>query len=68
MYGQAGERHIPQCKNILARPTMLKRGGGGGAHIRAAAGGASYKAPMPKTPSSSTRKPSVAAKPASGRR
>jgi hypothetical protein len=66
MNGQAGERHIPQCKNILAKPTMLKRGGGAGAHLSAAAGGASYKAPMPKTPSSAHK--SVAAKPASGRR
>ena len=31
----AGERHIPQCKNIRAKPTMLKRGGGlGGGNLK----------------------------------
>ena len=30
---KAGERHIPQCQNIKARPTALKRGVGGGGGI-----------------------------------
>jgi hypothetical protein len=27
---KAGERHIPQCQNIKAKPSSLKRGDGGG--------------------------------------
>lgn len=27
---KAADRHIPQCQNILAKPTSLKRGAGGG--------------------------------------
>lgn len=34
---KAAERHIPQCKNIIAKPTMLKRGGGGGGGVNGTA-------------------------------
>ena len=28
---KAAERHIPQCQNIIAKPSKLKRGSGGNA-------------------------------------
>ena len=40
---QAGLRHIPQCQNIKAKPTMLKRGVGGGGGVNGAPTGASNK-------------------------
>ena len=33
---KAAERHIPQCKNIIAKPSTLKRGAGGGGGINGA--------------------------------
>ena len=30
---KAADRHIPQCQNIRAKPTMLKRGAGGGGGV-----------------------------------
>lgn len=30
---RAGERHIPQCQNIIAKPTRLNRGTGGGGGV-----------------------------------
>jgi hypothetical protein len=30
---KAAERHIPQCKNIIAKPSSLKRGGGVGGGV-----------------------------------
>ena len=33
---KAADRHIPQCQNIKAKPTMLKRGVGGGGGVNGA--------------------------------
>jgi hypothetical protein len=30
---KAAERHIPQCKNIRAKPTSLRKGAGGGGGV-----------------------------------
>jgi hypothetical protein len=30
---KAAERHIPQCQNIKAKPSALKRGAGGGGGV-----------------------------------
>jgi len=34
---KAAERHIPQCKNIIAKPQALKRGAGGGGGVNGTA-------------------------------
>jgi len=39
-------RHIPQCKDMKAKPSRLVRGGGRGAHVAA---------PPPPPPASRTR-------------
>jgi len=53
---KAAERHIPKCNDIKAKPSMLKRGAGVGAHVRTNA--AAFTAPLPKSAS----KPSVTAR------
>ena len=41
----AAERHIPKCSSIRAKPKMLVKGGGGGAHERGSAAN-TFGAPM----------------------
>jgi hypothetical protein len=40
---KAAERHIPQCKDIKAKPARLVRGGGRGAHVQTSASAPAQK-------------------------
>jgi len=60
---KAAERHIPQCKNIRAKPKALMRGSGGGGGVNG-----TQQATVQNIMSNPTKKPSAMPKPLTKKR